>query len=145
MTLVRTQTRPQRMVNFNSNLFRDMDRMFSEVTSAANSYPADLYETDDKLVLELSVPGLRAEDLDISVEDGQLTVSGKALSEHKEEGEERRYWLQSIARSEFSRSLKLPKSVDVENISAQVQNGILHLTMPKAAEAQVRKIEIQAS
>lgn len=95
-----------------------------------------------ELELELSVPGLRAEDLDISVEDAQLTVSGKALEENKGEGEERRYWLQGISRS-FS--LNLPKNVDVDNISANVQNGILILTIPKTAEAQAKKIEIQAA
>lgn len=144
MTLVRTQSRPRMFDLMSSNMFRNMDRMFEEVNRATESlsYPADLFETDDKLTLELAVPGLRAEDIDISVEDRQLTVSGRT---ELSEGEERRYWLQGIPRGEFSRSLRLPRSVDVENISANVQDGILRLTMPKAAEAQVRKIEVQAS
>ena len=146
MALVRMQTRPQSNLGLlNGSFFRDFDRLFNEVaTPAANtmSYAADLYETDEALVLEMAVPGFTGEDLDISVEDRVLKIGGKVNHEEKEENEERRYWMQSIHRSEFSRSLRLPKNVDVEAISASVTDGILHLNMPKAAEAKVKKIEI---
>lgn len=153
MALVRMHTRPTRMFDLMNSPVRDFDRLFSEFAGplgARTDYAADLYETDDKLVLEMAVPGLTADDLEISVEDGQLIVKGNALGTNQEgdaevEGEPRearRYWLQTISRSEFSRSLKLPKSINVEAINAQVQDGILVLTMPKVAEAQVRKIEI---
>lgn len=145
MALVRMQSRPTRMFDLMSSPVRDFDRLFSELATpltAQSAYAADLYETEDKLVLEMVVPGLTAKQLDISVEDGQLIVKGSAVEETKDQNEERRYWLQSISRNEFSRSLKLPKSVDVDAIHADVQDGILTLTMPKAAEAKVRKIEI---
>ena len=147
MALVRMRTRPFDLVN--GNLLQDFDRFFNEVASpafqnGAQGYQADLYETEDQLVLEMAVPGLKAEDLEISVEDHQLVVKGK-VSEEKTEGEDRRYWMQSISRSEFSRSLKLPKTVNLDAIEATVVNGILKVSMPKMAEAKVKKIEISNS
>ena len=151
MALVRMQTRPGRMFTSLNTPTPDFDRLFSGLAgttgSLRNDYAADLYETEDKLVLEMTVPGLTANDLDISVEDGQLIVNSSAVNQDADkndgEDEERRYWLQSISRKEFSRTLKLPKSVDVEGISAHVENGLLTLTMPKAAEARIRKIEVK--
>ena len=135
------------------SFFNDFDRMFNELANSTRSYnesfnyPADLYETDDHLVLEMVIPGLKAEDLDISVEDRKLTIKGSFKKEVTEDNAEenapdRRYWMQSIARNDFSRSLKLPNRVDVDAINAQVENGILKLSMPKIAEAKVRKIEV---
>lgn len=145
MAIVRMNPNPVRLSN---NLFNDFDRLFSDlasrstVTNETLNYPADLYETDNHIVLEMAVPGLSAENLDISVEDRNLIIKGKFSEEKSEENQDRRYWMQSISRSEFSRSLKLARSVDVDNIAATVENGMLKLEMPKAAEAKVRKIEI---
>ncbi len=146
MAIVRMNPNPVRLSN---NLFNDFDRLFSDLASrnsVANeslSYPADLYETDNHIVLEMAVPGLTAENLDISVEDRNLVIKGKFAEEKSEENQDRRYWMQSVSRSEFSRSLKLARTVDVDNIAATVENGMLKLEMPKVAEAKVRKIEIQ--
>ena len=147
MALVRMQTRPQSNFGLmNGSFFRDFDRLFSDFAgpSAAStvSYAADLYETDDALVLEMAVPGFTGEDLDISLEDRILKISGHVNREQNVDNKERRYWMQSIHRNEFNRSLRLPKNVDVNAISASVTDGILHLIMPKAAEAKVKKIEI---
>jgi len=145
MAIVRMNPNPVRLSN---NLFNDFDRLFSDLASRSTvaneplSYPADLYETNNHIVLEMAVPGLTAENLDISVEDRNLVIKGKFPEEKSEENQDRRYWMQSISRSEFSRSLKLARSVDVDNIAATVENGMLKLEMPKVAEAKVRKIEI---
>ena len=119
-----------------SSLFSDMDKRFA--TAPMSGYPVDLYETDDALVLELAVPGIAVEDLDISLENRHLSISGKVA-----EGEgDRRYWLQSVPRGEFKRSFKLPIAVDVDAVEAKAVNGILSVTMPKVAEAKARKIEV---
>ncbi|MEJ2218922.1 MAG: Hsp20/alpha crystallin family protein [Gemmatimonadota bacterium] len=144
MALVRnTRTLPVR--RFALDPFEEFDRMLGDFGSSLQrggewlSYPIDLYETDTDLVLEMAVPGISTEDLDISIEGRQLSVRGK-LPEAAEDG--RRYWLQSIPRGDMSRTVKLPAAVEVDKIKAHVADGMLQLTMPKLAEAKVHKIAI---
>ena len=143
MTLVRNRTMA---VPAGRSLLDEFDRMFNEATQPRygvdrdlGGFPADLYETDEAMVLEMAVPGLTADDLDISVEERTLTLSA-ALPERETEG--RRYWLQGVRRGELSRTLRLPRNVDTDAIQAVVRNGMLVLTMPKLAEAKVKKIAI---
>lgn len=129
--------------NFASAL-SEFDRLWSEMggqsaTATPVHYPVDLYETGEHLVLEMAVPGVRGNDLDVSIEGRQLTIRGKAP---EVEGEDRRYWIQSIPRGEFSRTVTLPTTVVVENVNAKVHDGLLTLQMPKVSEAQSRKIAI---
>jgi len=126
--------------------FEEFDRMLGEFTAPLQGrsewmgYPLDLYETDTDLVLEMAVPGVKTEDLDISIEGRQLSVRGR-LPESEEDN--RRYWLQSIPRGDVSRTVKLPAAVEVDKIQAHVVDGMLTLTMPKLAEAKVHKIAIR--
>jgi HSP20 family protein len=128
-------------------LFDDFERFLGQTTfpTAARFEPmmgyfVDLYETDQHLVLEMAVPGVKVEDLDISIENRQLTITGTlpALLED----EKRRYWLQSIPHGQFSRTFTLPVTVETEGIEATVRDGLLSLTMPKVAQARARKIAI---
>ena len=144
MALVRNaRTLPIR--RFALDPFEGFDRMLGEFTapipgrSEWMGYPIDLYETDTELVLEMAVPGVKTEDLDISIEGRQLSVRGR-LPEPEEDS--RRYWLQSIPRGDVSRTVKLPAAVEVDRIQAHVVDGMLTLTMPKLAEAKVHKIAI---
>jgi HSP20 family protein len=144
MALVRMRTRPENWSLANS-LFQDFDRFFSDVTTPAannNGYPADLYETDEQVVLEMAVPGVKVEDLDISVEGRQLFVRGKLPT--SEDGN-RRYWVKNIPTGEFTRTVTLPNGVNTDNVEANVQHGLLHVALPKVAEAKVKKIAINAS
>ena len=93
------------------------------------------------MVLELGVPGLTAEAIDVAVEGRQLTVRAE-LPAASTEGA-RRYWVRTMPRGAFTRTVRLPSGVDTESIDARVQAGMLTLRMPKVAEAKVRKIEIQ--
>jgi HSP20 family protein len=138
MTLVRM--RPQNFIS--PNFFQEVDRLLGEVKTPAfgNTSDLDLYETDDQVTLELAVPGIKTEDLDISSEGRKLTISGKYPA--VEASDNRRYWVKGIARSEFSRTITLPANIEQDNIQAQVRDGVLTLTMPKAAEAKVKKIAI---
>lgn len=150
MALMRTRT-PSRVFDLmNGNVFQQFDRLFNEMAAnypaaPSTDYPMDLYETDTHLILEMAVPGFTADNIDVSVEDRQLTIRGSNLQESESRNEERRYWVQNISRSEFTRSLTLPKTVDVDNINAAVVDGVLRLSMPKVAEAKVRKIAIEGS
>lgn len=106
------------------------------------NYAMDLYETNDGLVLEMAVPGVKAEQIDISIEGRQLTVRGASEQVTEESSEDRRYWLQSISRGEFVRTIAVPAGVKADDISATVTDGILRVVMPKAPEAVARKIAV---
>ncbi|HEY9227883.1 MAG TPA: Hsp20/alpha crystallin family protein [Gemmatimonadaceae bacterium] len=102
----------------------------------------DIVETDDLVVLAIELPGLEKKDLDINVEDGVLSVRGEKLEEKKQE--DKKYHLLERTYGSFQRSFMLPRSVDSEKISAEFQQGVLKILLPKTAEAKVkgRKIEI---
>jgi HSP20 family protein len=143
MALVRMRTRPE--WSLANSLFQDVDRLFNEAAPFANvspAYPADLYETDEQVVFEMAVPGVKVEDLDISVESKQLFVRGKLPMS---EDSNRRYWVKAIPTGDFTRTVTLPNGVTTDNVEASVQHGLLRVVLPKIAEAKVKKIAINAT
>ena len=144
MALVRTaRPFPVARVAAPEDLFDGFERLFEDAFPTRSDVPVamDLYETDEALVLELGVPGLTAEAIDVAVEGRQLTVRAELPAAPAEEA--RRYWVRTMPRGAFTRSVRLPSGVDTEAIDARVQAGMLTLRMPKVAEAKVRKVEIQ--
>ena len=128
-----------------------MDRLFEDSfvrprsawTSAIDggpSLPMDISTTSDDLVVEASLPGLRPEDVDITVEGGTLTISAAAGDERNEQ--EGGYLLQEIRRGSFSRSVTLPDGLQADKASATFENGVLTLRIPKAEEVKPRQIRI---
>ena len=103
----------------------------------------DLLETDNEVVVKASLPGVKAEDVDISVNDGILTVKGEKKSDDKTEGEN--FYRREIRYGAFSRSLPLPAAVDQEKAEATFADGVLTVTLPKSAEAKPKQIKIKAS
>ncbi len=123
------------------DLFEGFERLFDDAARGeAQGLAMDFFENEEALVLELAVPGATASAIDVSVEGRQLTV--RAELPVVPEAEARRYWLRTLPRGAFSRTVRLPIGVDVDSIEARVQNGLLVLRMPKAPEAKVRKLEI---
>jgi HSP20 family protein len=146
MTLVRTTRGAPVRWTLGDDPFSAIDRLFQDLGGSVGNrddayYPMDLYENDDASVIELAVPGVKPDDLDISVEGRQFTI--RASLPAVPEGEQRRYWLQAIPRGALTRTVRLPANVDVDAVQASVADGMLTLRMGKAAEAKVRKIEIQ--
>src|SRR5919204_282318 len=124
-----------------------MDRMFEDAVIVPRGReegwggPAmDVYEEGDNLVVEAHLPGMKPEDLDVNVERGVLTISGKTESE--EERKDRNYLLREKRSGRFSRSVQLPPSYNTENCQASFENGVLRLVFPKAEEAKPRRIQI---
>ena len=103
--------------------------------------PADLYETDEALILEMAVPGMTPEDLEVSLEGNKLTIRGQVKPVADERV--RRYYLQEMAHGSFVRTFTLPVEVDASGVKAEFRNGILRLTLPKVAEARARRIPIE--
>lgn len=125
-----------------------MSRWFSASRRATDNFmgafefapPADVYEDDNRISLKMEVPGVKREDLRIHMNANTLSVSGERKFERDEKREnfrrlERQYGL-------FCRSFEVPSSADRDNISANFEDGILQIEMPKRAEAQGKQIEI---
>jgi HSP20 family protein len=94
------------------------------------------------LNFSLEVPGLEKEDLKIGVENGHLTISGEKKVE-SEEGKE--YFRRERFYGKFSRTFRLPDTVDTERIKANLTNGVLRISMPRKEEAKPKQIEVKVS
>jgi HSP20 family protein len=103
----------------------------------------DVYDDKNNLVVTLEVPGMKKEEIDISLRDGMLTVSGERKDEREQtEGQafrSERYF------GKFQRSLSLPTAVEANKVKASYKDGILTITLPKAEEAKPKQISVSAS
>jgi HSP20 family protein len=99
----------------------------------------DLYESGDHLTAVVELPGMRKEDIDISLHDGTLTVSGERKRESTN-GEKAQRTERYVGT--FRRSIALPTRVDASKVSATYQDGILKVTLPKAEEAKPKQIKV---
>ena len=109
------------------------------VTAFAPAF--EVKETNDAFILKADLPGVAEQDLDISVHSNVLTVSGSRQAEERSEGES--YALYERQFGSFSRSFSLPDMADGERIEAQLDQGVLTLTIGKKAEAKPKKISIK--
>ena len=102
----------------------------------------DLYQDKDNVVATLELPGMRKEEIEISLHDGTLTISGerKAESAAHQKPERTECYV-----GKFRRSITLPTRIDVEKVSASYRDGILTVTMPKAEEAKPKQIQVNVS
>lgn len=95
-----------------------------------------------EFVIRIAAPGVKPEDIDISVRGQTLIVRGERKYEEKVEGDD--YLFSEIAYGRFERAISLPQNVDTEKIQAKLNNGILEVTVPLTERAQSRKVEVQA-
>jgi HSP20 family protein len=100
----------------------------------------DVRTTPDALVVEAALPGVKPEDVDISILGDTLTISGRTSQETS--NDEDGYTYREIRRGSFSRTLTLPRGVKSDAAQARFDNGMLELTIPKAEEAKPRQIKI---
>ena len=131
-----------------SNLRSELDSLL-DLPFVANSQrqdlfsgwsPAlDLYQNNDNIVAVLELAGMRKEDIEISLHDGTLTISGerKRSSSNGEKAERTERYVGS-----FRRSISLPVQVDANKVHATYRDGILTVTMPKADQAKPKRIEV---
>jgi HSP20 family protein len=102
--------------------------------------PMDMTETEDSLVLTADVPGMDRDKLEITIRDNTLTIAGRYESEKKEEGED--VYFRERRAGSFRRSITLPAEVDEDNVTAELDNGVLKVTLPKTAE-QPKRIPVE--
>lgn len=102
--------------------------------------PLDVTTGTDALTIEAALPGVKPEDVDITIENGTVTISGKTASERS--AEEGAYVLQEIRRGTFSRSVTLPTGLEADKAKATFEHGVLRLEIPKAEQVKPRQIKI---
>jgi len=100
----------------------------------------DVYEASDNLVVEAQLPGLRPDDIDVNVERGVLTISGRTVTEPEPQG--RHYLVREQRAGQFSRSLQLPATYTADPSEATYEQGILRLVFPKSEQAKPRRIQL---
>ncbi len=110
--------------------------------SGGSRLAVDLHEDNDGFELVASIPGVKADDLQIEVEEEVLTLRGKAATAENGKGE---YLVREIAPIDFERRLRLPAPVDASKAEAVIEHGLLKVRIPKAEEARPKVIQVKAS
>ncbi len=128
---------------FDDRFDRIIERAFGRDRQAPWMPAMDVYETDERVVVTVELPGIKAEDVEVSVEDSTLSVGGKRefASEVKQESYhriERRY-------GSFSRAVTLPPQVDTGKVDARFDDGVLTVEVPKIEKAKPTKIQIKGA
>lgn len=129
-----------------------MDRLFEESflrpgllgagESPAAALPVDMYETDDELVVKATVPGLKPEDIEVTITGDLLTIKGEFKSEEKTE--KRNYLRQERRFGSFCRQVGLPVGVDSNKAKATFENGVLALELPKVEAVKAKTVKVIA-
>jgi HSP20 family protein len=141
-----------------SNPWRELDQLTNRLTRMfeGSSFPApanggawapavSVEETENELILTAELPGMKPEDVDVQIENNILTIRGQKQEERKEDDEGRRYHLWERSWGSFERSFTLPRTIRGDDVSAEFEDGLLHIRMPKAPEARSRRIEVSGS
>jgi HSP20 family protein len=132
------------------SLRQAMDRLFEDSfvrpgnwgqgSVDALALPLDVSTTKDELVIEAALPGVRPDDVEVTVEDGTLTIRGQMNAERTEnEGD---YLVREIRRGMFTRSLSLPAGLEPDKAQAEFKDGMLKLHVPRAEQVKPRQIRI---
>jgi HSP20 family protein len=127
-----------------------MQKMMENALTETDASPAaigwvpamEITETPSEMIVSAELPGIEKKDVDISVDDDLLTISGEKAEEKTTDDKKFHLWERSYG--SFRRSFSLPRGVDASKINAEFKNGVLKVHMPKTTEAQAkgRKIEI---
>jgi HSP20 family protein len=127
-----------------------MDRLFEDSwvrphNGAVDEHPLalDVRTTENAYEIDAALPGVKPEDVDISVLGETLTITARTNSDQAREDDG--YSYREIRRGSFSRTVQMPTAVKADEATATFENGLLHLSIPKAEEAKPRQIQIKAT
>jgi len=149
MSLIRWHRRPSmlaRPMMHAHDLFDELDRLFTtqatELAEEADYGPAvDVFQTDDEVVVKAQLPGVKKEDVDVSLEENTLTI--RAETKREEEVDEDGYFRRELRYGTFARRLPLPAAVDEEQVSAQMNDGVLEVRAKKSEKPEEAGKKIQ--
>lgn len=122
--------------------FDDVDHWFNNSTTKHQNMKVDFYENDTAYIVSADVPGVTVDDIDVSLENGILTISCKR-SNSVENGNDD-YYVRERIYGEMKRAFKLPTSVKEDSIDAKLNNGVLTVTIDKGEELKRRQIEVKS-
>ena len=134
-----------------NQLRHEMDRLLgglraqqvaSWLGASRDAPPVNLWETDAAVLVELEIPGVKGDQIDISVTGGELSLH---VEREQEEEEGVTYHRRERPMGGFTRVLRLPADVDADNVQAELNHGVLKITLPKAESAKPRKINVHAT
>jgi HSP20 family protein len=128
-----------------------LDRLFGDFSARQGAWgswedrtlslPVDLVENDREYLLTAELPGIKPEDVDISITGSTLTIKGEFTEE--QESEQKNVHFRERRYGKFQRSATLPNSVDADHIEAVFENGVLRLTLPKQEQAKPKQIPVK--
>ncbi|MGD2082595.1 MAG: Hsp20/alpha crystallin family protein [Chromatiales bacterium] len=140
--------------------FEDVDRMFDRLFEGGWMSPfawrvpewtalrdleervpsVDVIDREDEILVRAEIPGMRKEDVDVSISGDLLTIRGETREEKEEKGE---YYRSEIRRGTFTRAVRLPAAVDMEKAKARFEAGMLEITLPKTEKAVRHSIHVE--
>jgi HSP20 family protein len=120
---------------------RLLDWNFPSMSALEKGFPkVDIIDHDNEIEVQAALPGVKKEDLDVTINNQTITIRTSTKEEKKEEG---KYFRREITRGEYHRTLSLPDNVDYDNAKASFKDGILKVTIPKTAKGKRKSIEIK--
>ena len=128
---------------------RNIDSFLHSPNAGSQHYRAlmlatDIVETGDDYHVNVDLPGIEPQDVEVIVDDGVLNITGKYKGDDYGRETEARLLRRERQIGKFSRSIRVGRDVDRENIEAQHRDGVLRITLPKSKESQARKVEVSA-
>ena len=127
---------------------RAVDEMFGMRPAVRRRLPEErewmpsieMFEKDNKYVIKAELPGVKKEDIDVSVTDHNLTIKGEKQASHETKKED--YYVSEVSYGSFMRSVPLPENVDADKVEASFNDGMLEVTVPKMALASPKRVAI---
>ncbi len=102
----------------------------------------DMFQTKDNVIIKSTIAGVKPEDIDVTIANDMVTIRGERTRDFEANSED--YFYQECYWGSFSRSVVLPVDVDIEQVSADLKDGILTVILPKAAKAKAKKVKVGA-
>ena len=129
--------------NFFRDFWEDREGLFPELKKEFTGFKVDVYEKDKKVHLDAELPGVKKEDISITVDDGLLTVKAERKDEKEVKNDD--YFFSERSYGSFQRSFNVGDNIKVEDINAEYKDGVLHVTFtkPELPHKEVKKIEIR--
>jgi len=126
-----------------TSLNDELNRLFGSQVSESWTPAVDVYEDKENFVVQAELPGLKREDIEVSLHDGALTISGERKAEKRSEETEVHRAERYVGR--FQRALVLPITVAADKVKAGYTDGVLTITLPKTEEAKPKKIDVSVN
>lgn len=122
----------------------EIDKFFEEMRgNLPNELASDVYEKNGNVIVEINAPGIKQDDISLTVESDYVKVSASRKEETKRE--EKDYFVKEIRKGNFERIIDLPVSVDAEKAKAEFKNGTLTVTVPKLNKKEGHKVKIESA